>query len=265
MKLDYGTMISAYPIPLNIGTIRKPKLSEIADPRIMGFDTFGIYESFLSMTPEQYFTKINPRAGEKLWFGISEELRKKMTIFSLLSFEDDLREIYTKIFQFFFEEPVIFMSGFFIILNDGADEKSILSKENVKGIITEDTFFQIVSIIKQICGLSVDEEDTSKMKFKNEMAAKLFERMKKAKEKSQAKKHDINFSLPNIISVVASCHPSLNYTNIYDLTVYQLLDCFDRLRNSAYYDIDKTRVSVWGDEKKQFKPDLWYRNEYDKQ
>jgi hypothetical protein len=30
------------------------------------------------------------------------------------------------------------------------------------------------------------------------------------------------------------------------------------------FDIDSTRVSVWGDEKKTFNAALWYKNNYDK-
>ena len=54
MRIDYGTLISPYPIRTNMGFIRKPELSEIAD---IGFDTFNMYESFLKLTPETYYTK----------------------------------------------------------------------------------------------------------------------------------------------------------------------------------------------------------------
>ena len=42
------------------------------------------------------------------------------------------------------------------------------------------------------------------------------------------------------------------------------MDAFNRLQRNTMYDIDSTRVSVWGDEKKTFDVSLWYKNEYDK-
>ena len=77
------------------------------------------------------------------------------------------------------------------------------------------------------------------------------------------KKADINLSIPNIISSISNMHPSLNYMNVWDLTVFQLLDAFNRLQANVMYDIDCTRVSVWGDEKKTFDVSLWYKNNYD--
>ena len=47
------------------------------------------------------------------------------------------------------------------------------------------------------------------------------------------------------------------------MTVFQLYDSFNRLQQNKMYDIDSTRVSVWGDEKKTFDFGLWYKNNYD--
>ena len=264
MKLDYGTMTSPRPIRLSICTIHKPTIDMVWD---IGFDTLGLYESFLSMTPELYFTKINPDAGKVRWEPLSNEERDSMSLYSIVITDESLRGIYTELFRFFIEEPVLYEQGFFIILNSGVDPLGDITKDDIKGAITEALFPQVLNVLKQICGMAVDEEepDPSQIKFKNEKARKLFEKMHKAsKRQKKEEKHDPNLTLPNIISAVATRHPSINYTNIGQLTIYQVMDCFDRLRNDAFYEIDKTRVSVWGDEKKTFKPDAWYKNEYDK-
>lgn len=264
MRLDYGTMTSPRPIRLSICTVRKPTIDMVWD---IGFDTLAFYESFLSMTPELYFTKINVEAGKKQWEPLSDEEKASITLFSVVVADESLHEIYMELFRFFIEEPVLYEQGLFIILNKGVDPHGDLSKDDIRGMITEPLFPHVLNILKQVCGMEADEEeaDLSQMKFKNETARKLFEKMQKAK-KAQKKhgKHDPNLTLPNIISAVATRHPSINYTNIGQLTIYQVMDSFDRLRNDAFYEIDKTRVSVWGDEKKTFKPDAWYKNEYDK-
>lgn len=263
MRLDYGTMTSPRPIRLSICTIRKPTIDMVWD---IGFDTLAFYESFLSMTPELYFTKINVEAGKKQWEPLSDEERDSMTLFSAVAADESLRGIYMELFHFFIEEPVLYEHGFFIILNKGVDPHGDLSKDDIRGAITEPLFPHVLNILKQVCGMEADEEevDPSQMKFKNEKARKLYEKMQRAKrEQKKNGKHDPNLTLPNIISAVATRHPSINYTNIGKLTIYQVMDSFDRLRNDAFYEIDKTRVSVWGDEKKTFKPDAWYKNEYD--
>lgn len=264
MRLDYGTMTSPRPIRLTICTVRKPTIDMVWD---IGFDTLGLYESFLSMTPELYFTKINTEAGKKKWEPLSDEERDSMTLYSAVVADESLRGIYMELFHFFIEEPVLYEQGLFVILNKGVDPNGDITRDDIRGAITEPLFPQVLNILKQVCGMEADEEeaDPSQMKFKNETARKLFEKMQKAKkEQKKHGKHDPNLTLPNIISAVATRHPSINYTNIGQLTIYQVMDSFDRLRNDAFYEIDKTRVSVWGDEKKTFKPDAWYKNEYDK-
>lgn len=103
------------------------------------------------------------------------------------------------------------------------------------------------------------------MKFKNSAARKIYEKLLSAQKKEKKRrKADINLSLPNIISAVSNCHPTINPINVWDLTLFQLFDTFNRMRANKIYEIDSTRVSVWGDEKKTFDIALWYKNEYDK-
>ena len=266
MRLDYGTITSPYPICLSIGTIRKPTLGEIADQNSLGFGGFGLYETFIAMTPELYYTEIDKELGKKMWEPLSEAERDSVNMLDVICQVESLQKLYTDMLQFFFVEMVVFQSGVFVILKNGTKPNGSMSNEDIIGVITRDSFKDVMNILKQICGMQPDEEeDASQMKFKNKMAQKLFERMKQAKKlEKKTKKHDPNLSLPNIISSVCARHPSINYTNVYQLTVYQLIDTFERLRNDAFYEIDKTRVSVWGDEKKTFRSDAWYKNEYDK-
>lgn len=266
MKLDYGTMISPYPIQLTIGTINKPTLGQIADQREIGFDVFGLYESFLVMTPEEYYKNFDKEGYETVWSTKPDEEKVFISMYSLITENENLQNIYTELFNLFFEEPVIFRDGFFFILKPGTKQGDELTAENVVGIISDKSFQQVIDILKQICGMHIDngQDDISQMRFKNERARKMFERMQRAKmAEKKEKQNNPDFSLPNIISAVCARHPSINYTNVYQLTVYQLLDLFDRMRIGEFYDIDSTRVSVWGDEKKTFKPDSWYKNEYD--
>lgn len=265
MRLDYGTQLSPVPITLSIGTLRKPTLKEISQ---ITFDRFSFYEFFLKLSPETYYTKLRKENdGEAFWDSLTEEEKDKITIYNIIEEDEKIRSTYVEIFNFFFVETVIYQEGFFILLkeNTAIDNPDKIKREQVRGAIAKDNFSQVMSLLQQICCIYNEEESLDDMKFKNNLARKLMEKMLKAKKKEQeAKKSDLNLTIPNIISSLANKHPSLNYVNIWDLTIFQLLDAFNRTQANSMYDIDSTRVSVWGDEKKTFDVSLWYKNNYDK-
>ena len=263
MRLDYGTQLSPVPITLSIGTLRKPTLKEISQ---ITFDRFSFYEFFLKLSPETYYTKLRKENdGEAFWDSLTEEEQDKITIYNIIEEDDKIRSTYVEIFNFFFVETVIYQEGFFILLKDEVANPEKIKREQVRGAIAKDNFPQVMSLLQQICCIYNEEESLDDMKFKNNLARKLMEKMLKAKKKEQeTKKSDLNLTIPNIISSLANKHPSLNYVNIWDLTIFQLLDAFNRTQANSMYDIDSTRVSVWGDEKKTFDVSLWYKNNYDK-
>lgn len=265
MRLDYGTQLSPVPITLSIGTLRKPTLKEISQ---ITFDRFSFYEFFLKLSPETYYTKLRTENdGEAYWNSLTEEERDGITIYDIIKEDEQIRNTYVEIFNFFFVETIIYQEGFFILLkeNTSIDKPDEIKKEQVRGAIAKDNFSQVMSLLQQICCIYNEEESLDDIKFKNNLARKLMEKMLKAKKKEQeAKKSDLNLTIPNIISSIANKHPSLNYLNIWDLTIFQLLDAFNRIQANSMYDIDSTRVSVWGDEKKTFDVSLWYKNNYDK-
>lgn len=256
MRLDYGTQLSPTPIKLSIGTLKKPTLREISD---LSFDKFNLYEAFLKITPEQYLTKSRDK---KYWDNLPDDKKSSITMFSIIQEEEYLQKIYSEIFDFFFVEPVIFREGIFIILHKQIEGD--LTMEDICGVIHEKSFMEVIEIIQQICSIYEVEESIDEMKFKNNAARKIMEKILKGnKKKKEAKKADINLSLPNIISAVSNKHPTINPINVWDLTIFQLLDSFGRLQVNTMYGINSTRVSVWGDEKKTFDISLWYKNNYD--
>lgn len=262
MRLDYGTILCPEPITLSIGTLRNPTLREIAK---LKFDKFGYYEFLIKMSPETFYTKVKGDDGKAYWESLTEEEQNKLTLYDVIMKEEPLTKLFLEIFDFFFVEPVILKEGFFILLKEDIEDKEAVDTDNIRGVIAKENLPQVLDLIQQICCVYEKEEDIDNMKFKNSLARRLYEKMLKANKKnSENKKADINLSLPNIISSVSNKHPSLNPINIWDLTVFQLLDAFNRTQINTIYDIDSTRVSVWGDEKKTFDASLWYKNEYDK-
>lgn len=262
MKLDYGILLSPNPIKLSIGSLRKHTLREIS---VFSFDKFNLYEVFLKMTPEKYYTNMCGEEGKKYWESLNENKRNEMTIYDLITEDDNIQKIYVDLLNFFFDEYVIFKEGFFVLLRQENDFAEDVTPEIIHGVINQDSFQQVLELIQQVCCIYEKDEIIDEMKFKNNTAKKIYEKLLKGqKEKKAQKKADKNFYLPNIISAVSNCHPTINPINVWDLTLFQLFDSFNRLQVNKMYDIDSRRVSVWGDEKKTFDIALWYKNEYDK-
>lgn len=261
MRIDYGTLISPYPIKTNMGFIRKPKLSEIAD---IGFDTFNMYESFLKLTPETYYTKQKNEELNRYWNSLSEDERLGMTLYSMVIRIDDLRKIYLDVLNFFFDGQVFFAYDLFIIARNGVEISPDIGKDDICGVIHEKTFSEVLHILQQICCIAEKEEQVEELQFKNALARKLYAKMQNAQKKQkEVQKADKNKTLPNLISAVSNSHPSISPITVWDLTVYQLMDAFIRLEQNVYYKINSTSISVWGDKEKKFDYTLWYKNYFD--
>lgn len=266
MKLDYGTQLSPSPISLSIGTLLKPKLKDITNSKKgMSFNKFNYYEVLIKMTPELFYTKIKGESGLEYWNSLTTNEKETMTLYDVVLKEKQLTDSFVDIFNFFFEETVIFKESFFVLLdkNINADINTIKEKD-IHGVISDKSFLQVLDIIQQICCIDDNEKNISDLKFKNKLAKSIYEKMQKAAKKQKSEKNNIDFTLPNIISSVSNKHKTISPITVWNLTIFQLLDSFSRLQINTMFDINSTRVSVWGDEKKTFNAALWYKNEYDK-
>lgn len=266
MKLDYGSLLSPEPIRLSIGSIRIPTLREISR---LTFLKFNIFQIFLKMSPEDYYTKLNLNKSV-IWENMTDEEKESLTLYDIVTHDEDACKTYTELFNFFFVEDVIYKDGIFFVLNESntTDSNIEITPENLGGIIHEDTFYTMLDILQQVCCLKNDDILEEKdVKFKNEKARILWERMQEAAKENEKKtrgKNNANLSIPNIISSVAAKSTSLNINSIWDITLFQLYDQFNRLQNNDAYSINSMRVAAWGDEKKTFDYALWYKNMFDK-
>lgn len=266
MKLDYNTILSPEPIALSIGTLRNPTLREFSR---LTFKKLDYYEFFMKLTPETFYTIACGETGKEYWESLSDKDRKKLTVYDILLQENSLALIYEEILNFFFIETVVFKEGFFVFLKENISDLREIYTDDIKGVVGKELFQDILGLLQQICCIYDNNEKNENIKsedirFKNNLAKRIFEKITKTNQKEE-KKRDINLSLANIISAVSNRHPSINPINVWDLTVFQLLDSFGRIQANTVFDIDSTRISVWGDEKKTFDFSLWYTNEYDKQ
>ena len=260
MILDQGTLLSPYPIKLSIGTLRKPKLKDISE---LTFRKFNLFEVILKSDPERLYVDVLGNSYVDVWNNMADEQKRNLTVFTVVMNNELLRELFLEIFDFFFVEKVIIYNNLFVILKDAVDDSQPLQKEDILGAIGTDLFQPLIEVIQQICCIYEEEEKQEEIKFKNEFTRKMYERMQaaeKEKRRQKARAEAVDYSLPNMISAVSNRHPSINPINIWELTIYQLFDSFNRLQVNTIYDINSTRVAVWGDEKKSFDAGLWYKN-----
>ena len=139
------------------------------------------------------------------------------------------------------------------------DGDKLVEKYVIIGVISKENYHEVVDVICQRNNIKTkDIDDPNKVKSKKALA--ILQKLKKGREEmAKTTKADKNMELGNVISAVANRSHSLNITNIWDLTVFQLWDCFARLTNNNVYDINAASVSAWGDKDKKFDFNGWFK------
>lgn len=253
IKLKYHDLISRNPIIFkDVGSIKCPKLSEVDNI------TFDVYYSFLSsliITPEDYFENLEKKYNVK----IPLEAVIETTKFDLVLTDDGIMKNIIEALNFFLVENVKFN------IKDERFEIYIYSEDNrekIVGYITKEIYNEVIDVILQRVGVNSKNDSIDLSKVKNKRGLKIFKKImeerKKFKKAKQTSEKSNEQSLPNIISSIAAYSPNTNYVNVWDLTVYEAQDLFNRLTVIDQYNINSTNISVWGDEKKQFKIGAWH-------
>lgn len=246
MKYNYFDLLSPEPMKLqNIGSIVSPTLRSISS--IGGYDTYQYYLSILLLDLKTYLNMIGKPEQYNL---MSNQDKLKFNIFDLIP-NEQFCSLLQDILNFFIKEDVIYSQ----------EKKFYIVKDNeqIVGVITRDNYNIICDLICQRnCIKSNQEEDLSKIKSKKTL--EILKKLKKGRaEKEKISKADKNMELGNIISAVANKSQSLNILNIWDLTIFQIWDCFARLNNNNIYDIQSMSVAAWGDKDNHFDATAWLK------
>ena len=207
---------------------KQPKLRDIKD---IGLQVYYAYISFLLISAEEYLISIK---REDL---IPFFKQHNLTMFDIYRDNPYERQFFIEALSFFIDGKIEFENGKFLLNN--------------KNIITKENYQRIIEIIGEINCLKVNKQQEL---YANEKARQIAEKLQKAKEKRKNINSKNNISLPDIISAVASRKESLNLLNIWDLTIYQLYDHYNRLIAEDEFDICAMNYAYWGGE---FKGKHW--------
>lgn len=221
---------------------------------------YQYYLNWLIMDAKRLFVMMQKN---DVYDGMTNEERMSINVYDILIDNDETAELMKTSLDFFIKEDVLFSRehrAFEVKGNVLVNENDkLVEKYATIGVIDRENFPEVVDVICQRNNIKMqDIGDPSKVKNKKALA--ILQKIKKGAEKmAKMNKADENMELGNIISAVANKSQSLNITNIWNLTVYQLWDCFSRLTNNAVYDMSCTGVSVWGDKDKKFDYTGWYK------
>lgn len=214
----------------------------------IGINTYQYYLTVLLLDLRSYFTMIG---REKEFELLSEEERVQLNLFDLLNLNPDCRALLQTIFNFFIQGEAVYSKEqkAFLIQKDG----------KVTGHVSRENYPLVCNVICQrSCVRSGPQEDLSKVKSKK--ALEILQKLRKGRAaKGSQPKADQNLELGNIISAVANKSHSLNILNIWDLTVFQLWDCFSRLSANSIYEIQSMSVAAWGNKDNHFDASAWFK------
>ena len=238
--------------PMRIGSIlfRQPTLGQIYQDPDIGSLTYEAYLYVIGLDVENFLQITNLT---DIYMGLDRELREQIGIYDLLMAEPSWRELLQKALSFFVVGTVNF---------DIASHAFIVLEEDGSHVLTKEIYDQAREFIMRSACMEYKDQK-SELRFYNQRAKEAWERLMKHKEemRKKPKKANPSYSLWNVIGAVTTKHPSINLTNVWQLTVYQLYDQFARIRGIVSFDIFSVRWAMWGKDK--FDYALWFKQDQD--
>ena len=247
--ITYFELLSFDPICVpGAGSILCPRLKDIS---AIGFQTYQYYLSILLLDEKSMLKTLTSAGYADL---VLPEKTPLFHAFDLIMMHESSALLLKDVLDFFIKEDVVY----------APEQHCFLTQTNndITGAVTKENYSQICNVILLRNNIrNAQKEDASKVRSKkaSEILKKLQAgRAKKASETGA----DENLELGNIISAVANKSLSLNIQNIWDITIFQLWDCFARLSNNSIYDIQSMSVAAWGSKDNSFDASAWYKRIY---
>lgn len=270
IKLDYFTLLSPDPVVIHgVGSIISPTLRQISK---INYNMYNLHVDALLTDIKTYYEKIekyeelyfsqmsigqkdNILSVRQEYFNLSDDDKSKLSFFDILIHDDIYVKRVVEALNFFIEENVVFESDkkAFVVKKDKDENNSIII-----GYIYRENYEDVVDIILQRIGMSRPDAFGDNVKIKNKSASRILNKIRGANNKKTSKKTDKKMEVSNIISSLAIHSKSLNMTNIWDLTVYQLYDQFARQQIEDSYEIGASHIAAWGDGDNKFDGTLWF-------
>lgn len=255
---DKHTLICGIPAVVHGIAVRQPTLHEIL--RVIGYDKYSSFLYVIGVSAEQFMESMEKGGAKSVadaYNALTDEQRAQIHRFDLLLAEPSWRGILMDALSFFICGDLDFnlQTGLLSVVN-----------ENGRLPIDGETFDLIRDFVFQAARLK--SEKAKPAGFVNAAAKVAYEKLQALKAEQQANtkkpaKSDPDMELWNLIGAVAAHSRGYNLLNIFELTVYQLYDQFERINNQEYLDGYASKWAAWG--KDTFDFGGWYKAGSDKQ
>lgn len=257
MKIPYFELLNPFGFKVeSIGRVHSPRLKDICEK---GYKEYQYSLSLMLMTPREFFNGVMKYSElkENPYDLMSDEQKLSINMFDLFVENESSRIDIKTALSFFVEGDIEYESSCKSFLINPIKNENEISAE---GIVNSKNWLQVCELCLKCAYIDTPTVQKPK-KYRDERTRKKFEEFYKKKEeyeknKRAQKKSNPDFELANIISSLATYHQSLNMSNIWDLTVYQIHDTFNRQRMKQQIDISDRNYSVWGG--KDHKTDMWF-------
>lgn len=257
-----ATLISGAPAVIRGVVVRQPTLHEIM--RVVGHDAYASYLYVIGITVDQFMENME-RGGEKAklivekYRSLTDEQKADIHRFDLLAAEPSWRGVLMDALSFFISGELDFsiQTGQLYVTTNGQTV-----------VLTGELFDLIRDFVFQAAKLK--NEDAKPAGFVNDAAKAAYERLQTLKSEQaehkkatgKEEKSDPDTELWNLVGAVAAHSNSYNLLNIFELTVYQLYDQFERINKQEYLDGYASKWAAWG--KDSFDFGDWYKTSSDK-
>ena len=219
-------LLSGMPIELNFGNLYPLKLKEIVK---LGYNKYNYYISLIlidKLILQNNDTDLN-------------DINNFEVIYELCKYDKHFKINYFNMLELFFKETIDMYDGFFYF-GDLKEER----------IINKDNFDEFIILLKEI-NCMVNKED-NKFNPANDKAREIAERIKKAREKINKvkSKSGENLSLSDLISAFAFYNKNTDLNSIFEMTIYQFNNQFQRMQLVNNYEISIQSLLHGADPKK---------------
>lgn len=214
MNISYEDLLSGDYIKLDgVGHFRSPRLKEMSPG---GTIDWPVYNTFI------YAIKAN---RDELSAFVPDSVQGD-SLFSTIVNNDQLRELYRGVLDFFMLETVLYdaESTAFVTVEVTQQEDENVNV-SVVGVITEENLDDVRELVLRLNYVSLKETDIN-MKFSSKAAEEAWLQIQKHQKKATSDKSDSTHTIGNFISKLCAIHPSYNYFNVYELTIFQFYDAF---------------------------------------
>ena len=248
MTINSGLLLRGKPITvLGVGKIHSPILKDI----------FQDEESFMRYASMRAI--ITGNAGD---------LRKLIDTMKLTDNYSDMTDLAyqeAKKYELLWHSQILrkfFADGLRLFCDDqiGISEENqcfilVNSENQISGVIDQNNYDSVQQYL--LSTLSPSEERRTDVKFASKAAQELWNKQNELEDKTPEGNPE-DFTLTNIISKLACGTTGYTLFDIYDLSVYQLMETFGSYSQHRTAGVSERAYSHWGGE--EFDPLMWMHN-----